>query len=185
LRSATALPATPEGIPVTEFFMYQCFPCYAFEPELVRWNEETAGRVSLTRVPAVFYPPADLHARAFYTAEALGKLDVMHAAFYDEIHTRGTRLDSRTALAEFFARFDVDAATFDATFDSSDVDARVRRAIALSDEYAIRSTPSFVVAGRYSTGPGLAGPNTLAVVDHLVAEEGADSCPSRRGVGCE
>ena len=96
----------------------------------------------------------------------------MHAAFYDEIHMRGNRLASRAALAEFFARFDVDAATFGATFDSSEVDARVQRAVALGHEYAIRATPSLVVAGRYWTNPSLAGPDMLAVVDHLVAEEG-------------
>ena len=71
----------------------------------------------------------------------------------------------------FFARFDVDSATFAGTFDSSAVDARVRRAIALSHEYGIRATPSLVVAGRYSTNPAFAGTHVLAVVDHLVAEE--------------
>jgi thiol:disulfide interchange protein DsbA len=151
--------------------MYLCFPCFSFEPELVRWDARTADDVSLTRVPAVFNAEAELHARAFYTAEVLGKLDAMHAAFYDEIQTRGNRLAARDALAEFFARFGVDAATFGATFDSSEVDARVQRAAALRDEYAIRVTPSLVIAGRYSTNPGLAGRDMLAVVDHLVAEE--------------
>jgi protein dithiol oxidoreductase (disulfide-forming) len=185
LRSATALPATAEGIPVTEFFMYLCFPCYSFEPELVRWDAQTAGQVSLTRVPAVFNPAAELQARAFYTAEVLGKLDAMHAAFYDEIHTRGNPLGSRAALAEFFARFGVDAATFGATFDSREVDARVRRAVALSEEYGIRATPSLVVAGRYRTNPILAGLDMLAVVDHVVAKERAASCPAKRRPDCQ
>ena len=184
LRSATALPVIGVRIPVLEFFMWLCSHCYSFEPDLARWNAETASQVSLTRIPAVFYPPADLHARAFYTAEVLGKLDAIHAAFYDEIQVRGNPLDSRAALAEFFARFDVDAATFDATFDSSEVDARVDRAIALSQEYGIRATPSFVVAGRYLTNPSLAGPDTLAVVDHLVAKERAESCPAKGGPNC-
>ena len=109
----------------------------------------------------------------------------MHAAFYEEIHARGNRLASRAALAEFFARFGVDAATFDATFDSSEVDARVQRAVALSREYGIRATPSLVVAGRYPTNPSLAGLDMLAVVDHLVAKERAASCPAKRGPDCE
>jgi thiol:disulfide interchange protein DsbA len=185
LRSATALPASAAGVAVFEFFMWLCSHCYSFEPDLARWDAETGNKVALTRVPAVFYPPADLHARAFYTAEVLGKLEAMHPNFYEEIQVRGNRLDSRAALAEFFARFDVDAATFAATFDSREVDARVRRAVALSQEYAIRATPSFVVAGRYLTNPSLAGPDTLAVVDHLVAKERAESCPARRGPDCK
>jgi thiol:disulfide interchange protein DsbA len=135
----------------------------------------------LTRVPVIFNAEAALHARAFYTAEALGKLDAMHVAFYDEIHVRGNRLTSRAALAELFARFDVDGATFDAVFDSGDVDARVQHAVALSREYGIQAVPAVVVAGRYVTNPTMAGPNAesaagwparmLAVVDQLVADE--------------
>jgi thiol:disulfide interchange protein DsbA len=127
--------------------------------------------VALTRVPAIFNRQAELHARAFYAAEVLGKLDAMHAAFYDEIHVRNNRLASRPALAEFFARFGVDAATFDAAFDSTAVEARMQRAIALGREYAIQATPSLVVAGRYKANPSMAGPATIAVVEQLVAEQ--------------
>ena len=153
-------------VAVQEFFMYLCFPCYSFENELVRFDD-----LALERVPALFYGEAPLHARAFYTAEVLGKLDAMHAAFYDEVHERGNRLGSREALAEFFARYGVDAATFDAAFDSREVDARVRRAAALASEYDVTATPTLVVAGRYVTSPSFAGPDTLAVVEQLVAAE--------------
>jgi thiol:disulfide interchange protein DsbA len=115
----------------------------------------------LTRVPSIFYPAAELHARAFYTAAALGKLDAMHAAFYEEIHVRGNRLDSDEALAALFARFGVDGATFARVFDSSEVDEDVRRAVELNRRYRVTATPTLVVAGRYST-------RHLAVVDALV-----------------
>ncbi len=185
LRSTAALPFTGVRIPVFEFFMWLCSHCYSFEPDLARWYAATGSQVELTRIPAVFYPPADLHARAFYTAEVLGKLDAMYTVFYEEIQVRGNRLESRAALAELFARFGVDATTFDATFDSPDVDARVRNAIALSEEYGIRATPSLVVAGRYMTNPSLAGTETLAVVDHLVAKQRAESCPAQRARECD
>jgi thiol:disulfide interchange protein DsbA len=141
--------------------------------------------VALTRVPVVWNPEAELHARAFYAAEVLGKLDAMHAAFYEEIHTRGRRLGSAAAFAELFRRLDVDAAAFDEVFNSREVDARVQRAAALGREYRIEATPSLVVSGRYST-------SRLEVVDYLVAKEaaagaaycaadaGRSACPSRR-----
>lgn len=170
---ALAVPAfdadTGDRIVVQEFFMYLCFPCYSFEDELA--SMEAEGNITLELVPAMFHPEAQLHARAFYTAATLGKLDEMHAAFYNEIHERGDRLASRTALEEFFARFGVDAAQFDAAFDSSEVDARVRRAAALGAELDVTATPTLVVAGRYWTGPNLAGADTLAVVEQLVATE--------------
>jgi len=183
LAGASARPdaAAPAGkIEVIEFFMPECFPCYAFEPELSRWEAAAPSDVVLTRVPAMFNPLAELHARAYYTAEALGKLDAIRAEIYDEIHVRGNSLGSRDEVADFFGRFGVDRATFEATFDSSGVDARLQRAAALGREYSVSATPTIVVAGRYSTNPGLAvasltdrsawGTALLAVVDQLVAE---------------
>ena len=164
--------AAPAGaVEVVEFFMFECFPCYVFEGDLNRWEADTRGSVSLTRVPAMFNPEARLQARAYYTAEVLGKLDAMRPQTFDEIHERGSSLDSRDSLAEFFERFDVDRSTFDATFDSSEVDARFQRAVALNREYMVQVTPTIVVAGRYTTDPGLAGSRMLEVVDQLVAEE--------------
>jgi len=180
-RAAVAANARIE---VTEFFMFWCSPCYAFERELSSWEARAPSDVSLTRVPALFNAAAQLQARAYYTAEALGKLGAMHDAFYEEIQERGNALASRAALAEFFLRFGVDAATFDATFDSSEVDARMQRAVALNREYRIVATPTLIVAGRYSTNATRScgaigapielcrdwGSAMLAVVDQLVAE---------------
>ncbi len=171
--AAALLPsANAASVTVMEFFGFWCFPCYDLEPELTRWSAEAPAHVAFTRVPVLFgaYAEAELHARAFYTAEALGKLDTMHAAFYDEIHVRGNPLASRDALAEFFARFGVDGATFDAAFDSPDVDARVQRAVALGRAYGIDAVPALVVAGRYVTSSSMVGSDVLAVVDQLVTE---------------
>jgi thiol:disulfide interchange protein DsbA len=170
--TAPPLGADADGrIPVTEFFMFLCFPCYDFEAELAAWYADASSRVALTRVPSLFYPGAELHARAFYTAAALGKLDAMHAAFYEEIHVRGNRLESDDALAALFARFGVDGATFARVFNSPEVDDDVRRAVELNRRFAITATPTMVVAGRYST-------RRLAVVDALVAAVAEGSAPS-------
>jgi thiol:disulfide interchange protein DsbA len=192
LPGATArAAASPSGkIEVTEFFMFFCFPCYSFEAALDRWAEDAPSDVALTRVPALFNPVAELQARAYYTAEVLGTLDAMQDAFFGEIHERGNALASRAALAEFFRRFGVDAATFDATFDSGEVEARMQRAAALNREYGIVATPTLVVAGRYSTNPQRPSdasvrespwPTMLAIVDQLVAETRAchDRCFER------
>jgi protein dithiol oxidoreductase (disulfide-forming) len=189
LPGAAARPAVAASgqIEVTEFFMFRCFPCYAFQPDLDRWQALAPSDVSLTRVPALFNEAAQLQARAYYTAEVLGLRDAMHNAFYDEIHERGNALASRAAVADFFERFGVDSATFDAAFDSAEVDARMQRAAALNRAYGITATPILIVAGRYATRPGLADPETpiddvwrqmLAVVDQLVAERRAcrDRC---------
>lgn len=164
LSLTAAAPAAVDRIPVIEFFMYPCGHCYTLEEELTAWEAREQTHVALTRVPVMFNREAELHARAFYTAEVLGIGDEIHTAFYEEIHTRGNALASSEALAELFQRFGIDAATFGATFVSREVNVRVQRAVVLNHQYGISAVPSFVVGGRYST-------RTWAVADYLVAEE--------------
>lgn len=163
-------------VAVIEFFMWPCLHCYTLEPELQSWAARSEDVVALTHVPVIFSPQSEMLARAFYAAEALGKGGEMHAAFYEEIHARGNPLPSRESLARFFARFGIDATAFAAAFDSPAVGRRVREAAALAREYRIDSTPTLVIAGRYSTNPGLAGDHMLAVVDQLVADERRVAC---------
>jgi hypothetical protein len=71
-------------------------------------------------------------------------------------------------LADFFGRFGVDRATFDMTFDSRGVEARMERAVALNRDYGIRATPS--ARGRPAATRRIPLRAGFAVVDHLVAE---------------
>jgi thiol:disulfide interchange protein DsbA len=129
--------------------------------------------VSFVRVPAVWNPTLLLHARAFYTAEALGKGAEMHAEFFREIHERGNRLDSEPALQAFFARFAVDAAAFKTAFDSYAVQEKLQRADELNRRYRIESVPTIVVNGKYTSDAPMVGSyeELLTLVDELVAAE--------------
>ncbi len=163
----------PEQTEVAEIFWYGCPHCYTFEPTLERWNEQKPPYVSFVRIPAVWNPLLQMHARAFYAAEALGKLDEMHAAFFAEIHEHGNYLDTRESLAAFFERFGVGAAEFQETFDSYDVHARVQRAEELNRRYRISSVPTIVVNGKYTTNANLAGSyeQVIELIDELAASE--------------
>lgn len=171
LLARPAAATTAGRVAVIEFFMWPCFHCYALEPDLESWAARSQDVATLTRVPVIFNPQSELLARAFYAAEALGRGDEMHAGFYEEIHARGNPLSSRESLVQLFARFGIDRAAFASAFDSPAVEERVREAALLAREYRIEATPTLVIAGRYSTNPGLAGDHMLAVVDQLVAGE--------------
>jgi thiol:disulfide interchange protein DsbA len=131
--------------------------------------------VNFVRIPAVWNPLLQLHARAFYTAEALGKGAEMHSDFFSEIHERGNMLDSEAKLQEFFGRFGVQAETFKSTFDSFVVQARLQRADELNRRYRIGSVPTIIVNGKYTTdGPQVGSyEELLELVDELVAAERA------------
>jgi thiol:disulfide interchange protein DsbA len=163
----------PDEVEVAEIFWYGCPHCYTFDPILERWRASIAEYVSFVRVPAVWNPLLQTHARAFYTAEALGKGAEMHSEFFREIHERGNTLDTEAQLQEFFGRFGVDAAAFKTAFDSFAVHAKLQRADELSRRYRIDSVPTIVVNGKYTTDGSSAGSyeDLLALVDELTAAE--------------
>jgi len=92
-----------------------------------------------------------MHARAFYTAEALGKGAEMHSEFFKEIHERGNALETEQKLQEFFGRFGVDAAAFKTAFDSFAVHAKLQRADELNRRYRIGGVPTLIINGKYTT----------------------------------
>ena len=165
--------SNPDQVEVCEIFWYGCPHCFNFDPSLKAWQETKPDYVSFVRVPAVWNPLLQLHARAFYTAEALGKGAEMHEEFFREIHERGNALDSEAKLQEFFGRFNVDANAFKAAFDSFAVHAKLQRADELSRRYRIQSVPTIIVNGKYTTDGGQAGSydDLLALVDELAAAE--------------
>ncbi len=167
--------SNPEQVEVCEIFWYGCPHCFNFDPLLEQWRENQPGYVNFVRVPAVWNPLLQMHARAFYTAEALGKGAEMHTEFFREIHERGNRLDTEEKLQEFFGRFGVDGAAFKTAFDSFAVQTKLQRADELSRRYRIESVPTIVVNGKYTSDGGQAGSyeDLLALVDELVAAENA------------
>jgi thiol:disulfide interchange protein DsbA len=167
--------SNPDQVEVAEVFWYGCPHCFDFDPYLERWQETKPDFVNFIRVPAVWNPLLQLHARAFYAAEALGKGAEMHSDFFGEIHERGNMLDSEAKLQEFFGRFGVDPATFKTTFESFGVQEKLQRADELSRRYRIQSVPTIIVNGKYTSDGGQAGSydDLLALVDELVATERA------------
>jgi thiol:disulfide interchange protein DsbA len=165
--------SNPDQVEVCEVFWYGCPHCNALDPMIEQWRKQQPDYVNFVRVPALWNPTLQIHARMFYTAQELGKGEEMHAAFFREIHERGNLLDTEEKIQEFFGRFSVDAAAFKTAWDSVAVNAKLQRADELNRRYRINSVPTLVVNGKYTTDGPSAGSYEalLALVDELVAAE--------------
>jgi len=166
---------TGDKIEVVELFWYGCPHCYHFEPMVKQWLKTKPDNVEFRRVPAVFNEVWALHARAFYTAEALGVVEQMHDPIFVAYHEQHNRLKDEDALAKLFALHGVSEEDFRKTFNSFYIDTKVRRAKALSKDYGIDGVPAIVVNGKYRTGGTVAGgqDQVMAVVDYLIGLESA------------
>lgn len=149
--------ASPDKIEVIEFFWYGCPHCYSFEPSLTSWLKKKPANVEFIRIPAVFSEQWGKHAKAYYTAEALGVVDAVHADFFDAVQEKKQSLDSEDELAKFFTAHGVKEADFRETYNSFVVDTKVRQAPAIAAKYGITGVPTVIVNGKYRTNGTLAG----------------------------
>ena len=165
-------------VEVAEVFMFGCPACFSFETRVQDWRARRAAEyVNFVRVPAQWpnHPESPIHARAYYTAEALGKNAEIDVAFFNEFHVNRNRLDTEAKIAALFAQHGVDDATFKSTFNSFAVNAKVKRADELVTRYQVQGTPTVVVNGKYVVTGSLAGTYEafFAIIDELAARENA------------
>ena len=165
----------PDKIEVIEFFWYGCPHCYAFEPLLEKWSKTLPKNVEFIRQPAAFNELWTKHAKAYYTAEALGIVDKVHSDLFDAIQNKKESLDTEESLAKFFAAHGVNEAQFKEAYNSFGVDSQMREAPLLGAKYGITGVPAIIINGKYKTNGTLAGSHEkmIEVMNMLIKQESA------------
>jgi len=169
----------PGKVEVMEVFWLGCPHCYALEPYLQKWLKSKPGYVEFVRVPVMWGPVHRAHARLYYTLLALGREDLVQKAFdtiqhQDESALVATSDQATLKLQEAFARENgVSPADFEKTYNSFSVSSNLQRAEEITQRYQVQTVPFLVVAGKYSTDPGMAGSatNLFSLIDDLAAAE--------------
>jgi thiol:disulfide interchange protein DsbA len=178
-RLGQSLPGTPGKIEVIEFFFYGCPHCNAFDPLLEAWVHQLPADVSFRRVPVGARAVLKLHQRMYYALEAMGALTpAVHSGIFNAFHRGGVEANDEAAVVALVGRLGVDAARFKQAFSSFGVQAKVQQGTKLAELSGADEVPALVVAGRWRTGPGMAGTpgqseaaqgqQAIAVADHLV-----------------
>lgn len=175
----TLSPAQPtqhaDKVEVIEFFWYGCPHCYNLEPLLEKWLKNLPKNVEFIRQPAIFDELWGKHAKAYFTAEALGVVDKIHADFFDLVQNKKNKLESEEELAKFFVAHGVDEKQFHEAYNSFLVDTKMRQAPVMQQRYGITGVPVLIVNGKYKTDARTAGSHEkmLEVVNSLIKQESA------------
>ena len=142
----------PAGkIEVVEFFWYSCSHCNAFEPALEGWIKRAPKDVVVRRVPVAFQDSFVPQQRLFYTLEAMGLLNKLHAKVFAAIHGEKQNLTKADAIVDWVAKQGVDKAKFEEQFNSFSVATKATRGTQLQNAYRVEGVPSLGVAGRFYT----------------------------------
>lgn len=171
-----AIRGNTDKIEVTEFFWYGCGHCYNFEPQLVQWKKSLADDVVVVGSPAMWNAVMEVHAKAFYAAEALGVLDKMHMPLFQALNVDRRRLATENELADLFAANGVSREDFSKAYNSFGVGSQVRQASARARAAKISGTPEMMVAGKYRISTRKAGSQAdmLKLAEFLIAKERAE-----------
>lgn len=160
----------PAKIEVAEVFWYGCGHCFTFESHVQNWKSEQAEDVHFVQLPAIWNGPMEVHAKAFFTAKALNKLETLHMPLFEALNSKRVRLDNEKALAKFFAEHGVSEEEFQKTYRSFGVVSQVNIANSKARGYGVTGTPEVIVNGQYRISARMAGSQKkmLEVADYLV-----------------
>ncbi|HUO79822.1 MAG TPA: thiol:disulfide interchange protein DsbA/DsbL [Steroidobacteraceae bacterium] len=182
---ATLVPAQPTTaaaghVEVVEVFWYGCGHCFHLDPTLEDWRKKgKAPYVDFVRVPVMWQEVHKAHARLFYTLQALGKLEQLHAEVFREIHINNNMLVGREPAETeqlqkaFLKSKGISEADFDRTYRSFSVEQWLQKAQELTHRYKVTGVPSMVVNGKYTADVGTAGgePQLITLINDLAASE--------------
>ncbi len=178
--------STPPGsVEIVEGFWYGCGACYALEPQLEAWEKTKPDWIKLKRLPVIWNEVTREDARLFFTIEALGLLDKLHADVFRRIHApngrpftiiRNGRIDeaaTEKAAREFLMANGVSAEDFARQYRTFSTENKLRQAETMSRRYQIVHTPMIVVQGKYLTDVSMAGGHDqlFQLINDLAARE--------------
>ena len=171
LETRAPTEAAAGRIEVVEFFWYSCPHCNAFEPQLAQWVRQLPKSVQFRRVPVAFQDSFVPQQRLYYTLEALGAVERLHAKVFAAIHGERRNLARPDAIADWAVEQGLDRTQFNAYFNSFGVTSKARRATQLQEAYQVQGVPAMGVAGRYYTDGTVAKSmdRVLRVVEALVS----------------
>lgn len=165
---------TGDKIEVLEVFWYACPHCYHFEPVIDKWLEEKADYIEFVRMPGILGKNWLPHAKAFYVAEKIGILDIIHKPLFDAIHKNKRKIFDKKSLKAFFSEHGVSGNEFDQLYNSKEVEEKAGRAFTTGQSYMLTGVPAIIINGKYRTSTSVAGDfdkiidviNTLAAKEH-------------------
>lgn len=171
-RMDSPQPVENDGkVEVLEFFAYGCSHCANLEPAFAAWIKKQPATVKVRRIPS----PAPLmgidSTVVYYSLEALGQHDRLHAKIFEAVHDKKEALGNPLVLNKWLDKNGVDPKKYVDAQKSFSVATKVARARQMLVQYKLRVTPTIIVNGRFSVEPDGSSPEAMfAKIDRLIAD---------------
>lgn len=158
-------------IEVLEFFAYGCIHCANLEPSFDAWVKKQPADVKVKRIPSPVPIMGIDSTVIYYSLEALGQLERLHAKIFNAAHLEKVVLGNPAALNKWLEKNGVDPKKYEEVQKSFSVVTKVNRARKMVSDYKIEATPMIVVNGRFAVEQGNGGAEAMfASVEQLIAQ---------------
>lgn len=168
---------TGNKIEVLEVFSYACPHCAHFQPYAEKLKASLPANAQFRLMPADFQPQWVLFSRGFFVADGLGLVAKTHQAMFDAIYRDHQPMGSLDQIADFYAEYGADKATFLSTAESFVIDGDLAQAHRMEANYGIDSTPTLIVNGKYrvvaNSEEKIGFDEMVEIAQYLVAKEAA------------
>jgi protein dithiol oxidoreductase (disulfide-forming) len=158
-------------VEVVEVFSYACIHCAEFSPYVDDLRKQLPPGVELKLVPAPFNDTWVPFARAYYAAKKLGVLDRTHDLLFDKKFKEQYPINTMDEIADFYASQGVNRGQFMVIANSPEVDAQIKKDLALIQTWGVDGTPTIVVDGKYRSANIKDFPQLVALTKWLVQQE--------------
>lgn len=149
-----------EKIIVSEYFWYGCSHCLDVDPVIKKWKIHLPENAEVLRIPVVWQPIMNLHAKVFYVAEQLledGELtsrtrQKLHESLFPVIMNLRSEQREKNQLASIrshFTRFGISQDKFDELYESDAIKQQAVKAKSWQKISSIESTPIIIIDGIY------------------------------------
>ena len=158
-------------VEVLEFFAYGCIHCANLEPSFEAWAKKQAPDVKVKRIPSPVPIMGIDSTVVYYTLEALGQLDRLHAKIFNAAHLEKVVIGNPAMLNKWLEKNGVDPKKYEEAQKSFSVVTKANRARKMVEDYKIHATPTIVVNGRFSVEQGNGGAEAMfANIDELIGQ---------------
>jgi protein dithiol oxidoreductase (disulfide-forming) len=158
-------------VEVVEVFSYACIHCAEFSPYADDLRKSLPPGVEFKLVPAPFNDTWVPFARAYYAAKKLGVLEQTHDLLFEKKFKDQYPINSMDEIANFYASEGVNRGQFMTIANSPEVDAQIKKDLALIQTWTVDGTPTIVVDGKYKSANIKDFPQLVALTKFLVQKE--------------
>ena len=158
-------------VEVVEVFSYACIHCAEFSTYADELRKTLPKGVDFKLVPAPFNDTWVPFARAYYAAKKLGVLDRTHDLLFEKKFKEQYPINSMNEIADFYASQGVNRDEFLKIANSPEVDAQIKKDLALIQAWGVDGTPTIVVDGKYRTANVKNFDELVALTKWLVQKE--------------